>query len=63
LRANEWEWDGTERDENRDKLDESIFENLVKTPFVNSKREWVILFVMVMNYISCSLSVIPVPTF
>ena len=52
-----------ERDDNQDKQDKVVLVHLVKTPIVHGIREWLIPFVTVMNDISCSLLVIPVPTF
>ncbi len=52
----------TEREEKQDNQGEIGFDNAIETPLRNGKWELVILFKSVMNDISHSLSIIPVPT-
>ncbi len=56
-------WDMIECDDNWYKRDKIVFENFIKTPFMNGQWEQVVLFVMVMNDISRSLLVIPTTGF
>ncbi len=52
----------TEQEEKRDNRGEIGFDNVIEILVRNGKQELVILFPMVMNSISHSLSVIPFPT-